>query len=187
MVFFVVPDTPEWVARSAQSHFIDSGEPLLFHSDIYQSRLTAEETNGWFYLEDPAVDNEPPPMTWRKYSEQYVGMSIEEYAEEYGLAKDDWDKVANSETVFESWVEMCPRSETASGSAYVILDQFDLGRKYLRLDDLDPSDILGYVEFIDGEHPGSDYLGVRVSSPVALSALQYKLNELGSGIKLEIS
>lgn len=136
--------------------------------------------------EDPQAPDCPPSMTWREYAEQYTGMSIEEYASEFDLSTDSWDDEADSDLVRDDWIENAPRSETASGMVYFLPEDLDLGRTHISLDELQIEQILGYVEFIDGDSPGHDYLGVRVSSPIALSALQYRLDELGTGIKIDM-
>ena len=42
------------------------------------------------------------------------------------------------------------------------------------------------LDFIDGACPGNDYLGVEALDPVSVSLLQQRLNELGTGIKMEL-
>ena len=186
MTYFVTPSIPDWFGKAAQAHYRRTGEALLLHNANYTKRIVASNEYGEISLEDPDAPDEAPSMTWREYAQEYAGMSMEEYAAEYGLPESEWDEEADQYQVHDSWAENGPRRETASGSVYCLLEDFDLGQQSLSLDDMEIEQILGYIAFIDGDSPGNDFLGVRVSSPTALAALQYRLNELGTGIKIEM-
>jgi hypothetical protein len=44
-----------------------------------------------------------------------------------------------------------------------------------------------YLIYNEGGHPGSDELWAEASSEVGLSALQHRLNNLNTGIRIEVS
>jgi (p)ppGpp synthase/HD superfamily hydrolase len=46
---------------------------------------------------------------------------------------------------------------------------------------------VGELEFMDGPHPGSNYLGVHARDDLSISLLQHRLNVLGTGIAVEVS
>ena len=46
---------------------------------------------------------------------------------------------------------------------------------------------LGYLIYNEGGHPGSDELWAEASSEIGLSALQHRLNNLNTGIRIEVS
>lgn len=61
---------------------------------------------------------------------------------------------------------MWPRDEWPEGSAYVLLDELGLSTEFAVGDN-----VVAKLEFVDGLHPGNDYLGVVFTSPLALSWL----------------
>ncbi|NQV72246.1 hypothetical protein HQ496_03910 [bacterium] len=186
MSYFVTPSIPDWFGKAAQAHYRRTGEALLLHNANYTKRIEASNCSGKIYLEDPDAPTGPPSMTWREFVEEYVEMTLEDYDVEYDLPESEWDEEADPNQVHDHWVENGARREAASGSAYCMLEFLDLGQQSLLLDDIEIEQILGYIMFIDGDSPGRDVLAVLVSSPTALAALQYRLNELGTGIKIEM-
>jgi hypothetical protein len=59
--------------------------------------------------------------------------------------------------------------------------EVDLGK------DLTGTDAIGEIRFIDGPMPGNDYLGVECPSPLDISLLQMRLNELNAGIRISLA
>ena len=79
-------------------------------------------------------------------------------------------------TVWDWWG---PR-DSCTARAYHYLESLDLGSEF------DGPNAVGGLDFVDGPCPGNDYLGVEALDPVSVSLLQKRLNDLGTGIKVEL-
>jgi len=195
MPYFIVPKIPFEFMRKAKAYFEVSDKPYLEYSGEYHTIIDAQKFGSSFYLKigDYEIDEDeivPAGLTRREYAEDYWGYDIEDYKEDYGYTEEELDDEIDPDEVKDEFLENAwggaSRSSSPGGKAYFELVYLNLGEKKITLDDLGEEDLLGFLSFIDGEHPGSDYLGVSVSSALALSALQYRLNELNSKIKIQI-
>jgi len=184
MTYFLSPNIPVKIINQIKAFFEVSGKPLLepFYPRKIENVIEAIECWGSYHLET-IEKGSPPQMTWREFSEVYVGVDPKIFVEDMGMSMDDLDKEADPELVLDHWLNG-PPGGTPSGKVYHMLEDLDLGPKSVVLDDLDLDHLLGYVSFIDGECPGKDWRGVRLSSVFAVSALQWKLTELNTGIKI---
>jgi len=185
MEYFISPTIPSEVADQIKLHIEKVGKPLLepFYPKQIQTVLEAEELKGAFYL-STQVDYQQPILSWIEFNDEYIGEDIEFFTEDMGLSEDELDDEADPDLVYEHWVNNPAPSQTPNGKAYHLLEFFDLGPSSVVLDDLNLDHLLGYISFVDGPQPGSNYRGVTVSSPAALSALQWKLTDLNTGIKI---
>ena len=125
---------------------------------------------------DPYADPDLK-MTLREYANRYHGG-------EYGYLDDyfqepedvDFDSIADESMVFESWAN----TDSPTVRAYRLLENLDLGPS------LDGVNAIGELQFIEGELAGSDYLGVHTFGLVTVSLLQQRLNDLKTGISIEM-
>ena len=97
----------------------------------------------------------------------------------------DWGitpKMLDKEADFMDYIDAWGRNDANKAKAYWYLHDLDLfgpeEAEGLRKGDL---------RFIDGVHPGNDYLGVTSNDPVTASLLQARLLELGHDTSVEIS
>ena len=76
----------------------------------------------------------------------------------------------------------------ALGHLKTLASKSDLvGYAWVDFFESDPSGkYLGGLSFIDGCHPGNDYLGVRADDALSASLLQARLCELGENIRVEL-
>lgn len=183
--------------RKANVYLEVSGKPYLEYIGEYHTIIDTEKSGDSFYLnigeyEIDENDIVPPGLTHREYAKEYAGWDLNEYKEEYGFTEEELDYEIDPDDVKDEFLENgwgdggSSRNSSPGGKAYFELVDLDLGDRKITLDDLGEEDILGYISFIDGEHPGNGYLGVSASSELALSALQYRLNELKSKIKIQL-
>jgi hypothetical protein len=87
------------------------------------------------------------------------------------------DNIADFDWYVDAWC----RQGSCNAQAYhrlEHLDLFDYGSREGRL--------IGGLNFIDGCHPGSDYLGVTADDPLSASLLQARLLELDQNIRVEL-
>ena len=138
-------------------------------------------------LNSPDMDL-PDDMTYRQALEEYYGvwypddqsMTLSDYRElyhEYGVSARQLDQPADWEFYLESWA----RKDSSNAQAYRLLEPLDL------FDYSDPNGkYIGGLRFIDGCHPGNDYLGVRSDDGLSASLLQARLAELNQNIKVEL-
>ena len=129
-----------------------------------------------------------PDYTYRDALEHYFSVyfpkdaktSLSEFRslyKEYGISPKQLDQPADSSFYINSW----GRSDSANAQAYHYLYGLDLFGP-------DDEDGLrrGDLQFIDGYHPGNDYLGVRSDDPVTASLLQARLLELDHKLEVKI-
>jgi len=143
--------------------------------------LPGDDMDCQFVLIDTSVPftRNAPDMTWRQFIE-VRGDPIETWLEEWNLTPDQLDGLADPVYTKIWW-------ETTGGP---------LARVFNRLEDLKPQlgpqltargSELGYVAFESGQYPGSWDQWVDVSCDTGLSCLQHRLNELRTGIRIEIA
>ena len=127
-----------------------------------------------------------PDMTLREALERYHGVHIperpvrlSEWRElyyEHGVLPSALDKPADWDWVVDGWA----RVDAPNARAYRELEGIDLFERNAK------GRYLGGLTFIDGCHPGNDYLGVRADDAMTANLLQARLLELGENIKVEI-
>ena len=134
------------------------------------------------------IEFEFPELTFRQMLERYYGvdlpndraLKISEYRElyyEHGVSPRDLDEIAD----FDWYVDAWGRRDACNAQAYhrlEHLDLFDYGSRGGKL--------IGGLNFIDGCHPGNDYLGVTADDALSASLLQARLLELDEKIKVEL-
>lgn len=138
-------------------------------------------------LNSPDMDV-PEELTYRQALDEYHGicypedkpLTLSDYKElyhEHGISPRDIDKPADWEFYLESWA----RKDSSNARAYQLLEPLDL----FDYDDKQGR-FIGGLQFIDGCHPGNDYLGVRSGDGLSASLLQARLLELDQNIRVEL-
>jgi hypothetical protein len=168
----------------AYSFFENHGEPLLIvpkrpAGTLYACADFAEYPKLQLHLGDP--EEGPPDMTIREYCLKYGNGDPETWWREEWLGTDetepiDVDMQMDEWAVLDRWV----RDDSSTARAYRYLESLDLGSGF------NGPNPAGGLDFIDGACPGNDYLGVEALDPVSISLLQQRLNELRTGIKVEL-
>ncbi|MEE8241376.1 MAG: hypothetical protein V3R16_08905 [Nitrospirales bacterium] len=172
---------PSFAAR-ALAHVATFGEPLLEFSpetECVWHALPVDDGDCHFVLIDTSVPFSVPHMTWCQFLE-IRGDPVETWFEEWDLTPGQLDDLADPVYTQIYW-------ESAGGP---------LARVFDRLEDLEPQlgpqlttrgSELGYVAFEDAPCPGTWGRWVDVSCDAGLSCLQHRLNELRTGIRIEIA
>ena len=127
-----------------------------------------------------------PEMTLREALENYHGVHVpdrrlrlSEWRElyyEHGVLPTALDKPADWDWVVDGWA----RTDSPNAKAYHKLEGLDLFHSDAN------GRYLGGLSFIDGCHPGNDYLGVRANDAITASLLQARLLELGETFRVEL-
>ncbi|WP_142713613.1 hypothetical protein [Fodinibius sediminis] len=187
MTYFVAPSIPSDITKQIRANYEVTGKPLLdpFYPEKVNLVLEAIECGDIFILET-VNKGSPPKMSWRAFNEKYVGEDPEFFMKDMGLLLEELDSPADPDIVFDHWLNNPSPSATPSGKVYHLLENLDLGPASVVLDDLELDHLLGHIIFVDGEHPGSNWRGVKISSANAVSALQWKLTQLGKQIKIRL-
>jgi hypothetical protein len=126
---------------------------------------------------------ETPFKTWREYLEDQGEIVPGKRIDFRRLRADHgiWPRELDTECPSDYWIDNWCRRESSNALAYRYLERLDLGPI---LDGRDAE--MGYLDFVDGACPGNDYLGVQYSCDRALSHLQNRLNELGTGAAVAV-
>lgn len=167
--------------QQACRHLLTNDSPLILPPSNPTIELLAHDYggNGCYTLNlgDPYSDlPDFLNMSWRDFADEYLAgdydwvLLANEDDEDFDL-----DDTVNPYYAEEHWIHR----ESPNGRAFDLLSGYDLG-----LDRATASG-QGQIEFIEGDHPGSDYRGVEADA-VGLSLLQQKLNELNTGISLSV-
>ena len=160
------------------AYFENTGEALLEIPKKAEIEMIASFEMGAcdtyeLNLGDPF--QEPPEMTVREYAIRYFG-SEAEWLEGNDYEDDDFDRVMGFWEVIDAWA----RKDSPNARAYRLLENLDLGPQLIG------ADAVGEIRFIDGDRPGSDYLGAHAPSQLDIALLQKRLNDLGTGIRIVI-
>ena len=161
--------------------------PLIKQSEAKQTIYFID--NGFDYeLRLNSIDFDFPYLTYREALDEYFGiwlpkdkpLKLSDYRElyyEHGIMPKQLDEQADFEFYTDSW----GRKDAPNAKAYHLLDSLDLF-DYSRGD----GQLIGGLKFIDGYHPGNDYLGVRADEALSASLLQARLLELNENISVEL-
>ena len=122
--------------------------------------------------------------TWREWFLEYQGMQPRELTKrfldyEWDLAKSDLDKEMCEQTFFDGyWL----RNESSTASAFHFLEDMDVGPELVDSN----GEVVGELVFYDGPCPGNDSLLVQAEGDLALSCLQWRLQNLGWKCNVEM-
>ena len=157
----------------------NTGEALIEAPRNPETELIAIDrgADGAFELNCGDPWEEPPEMTVREFARRYFG--TEEYFIELREEGPDIDLDAQMEwwDVVDTWSYV----DSPNAKAFRLLAGLDLGTE------LTGKDAIGEIRFIDGPCPGNDYLGVECPSPLDISLLQKRLNDLNTGIRISMA
>lgn len=171
---------PESFLARARQVIAERDEPLLEYSappyrmTIYACAWSPPE----YELQTEPGAQEAPFGTWRGYAE-FREMSIEDLLEEYpDLEEADLDdEISNP-------FELAGAPSGLGAGVYSMFETIDVTGPY---ECAETGEYLGEVVGMDGPAPGNDYVGVSADSPLVLSCLQYRLDQLRTGIRIEVA
>jgi len=133
---------------------------------------------------DPRIEPpEPPEMTWREYIEKYIYGGLETYFNELPYLDEDQkydldakvDKSYVNDVSFDYWC----LNDSPWAKAYKYLKRLDLGP------DFTTPDAIGGIKTMTGG-PASSFIALRADDDVSLSLLQERLNQLNTGVRIEL-
>ena len=163
-------------ARKAEAFVARRNLPILIPPDKVTEILYATD-DGYLYLGRPDWPERP---TWAEFFSDHVGETADQ------ALLDSWsiDERASLEDYMHAsvWEDFVEKHYTPNTLAFQKLRGIQLGAAS------QPHHKFGWpkgVEFIEGHHPADDSLFVRTTDLVALSLLQARLTELGTGIAIE--
>jgi hypothetical protein len=162
-------------AKRAAAYAERRSTPLLIRPDHAAQDLYIT-ADGYFYLGRPDFPEIP---TWREYFEDYTGQFVDDHLMECWDLKNDekLDEVMNPCI----WEDYCSNKFAPNALAYHKLLALKL------VDSARPDSKSGWpkgIDFIDGFNPGNNSLFARATDPVAVSLLQARLIDLGTGVEI---
>jgi hypothetical protein len=165
----------------AYSFFENHGEPLLIAPNHAEGILCVTHSCDTLQLHLGDPEEGPPEMSIREFCLRHGHGDPATWYRDDWLCIDDPDPVDMNDpmdewAIFDWWL----RTDSSSARAYHFLENLDLGSH------LTGPDAVGSLEFIDGPCPGNDYLGVEAFDELSVSLLQHRLNELGTGLRIEM-
>ncbi|RLC56446.1 MAG: hypothetical protein DRI30_05825 [Chloroflexi bacterium] len=156
------------------AYFENTGEALLDVPRNAEIELIADFDLGSEYeLNLGAPHQEPPEMTVREYARRYFAGE-----ENYLYLREEDDVDFERKMDFWEVIDTWARTDSPNARAYRLLENLDLGP------DLCGENAVGRIDFIDGDRPGSDYLGAHAPGQLDLALLQKRLNDLDTGIRI---
>jgi hypothetical protein len=162
-------------------HIDNKGNPLI-ETPKGRSKVLYVSKGDDFRIDLGRAPDKYPTATWRKFLVNKLGhenpTSLSQFREiyhNYGIRPCDLN--TECECYFEYW----DRTESPTALAYNLLDELNIGPILAG-----PSNSIGGLVFMDAPAPGHDYLGVHANDDLSVSLLQHRLNELGTGITVEL-
>ena len=172
---FILPSYYDKVLAYWENH----GEALLdAPRNVEREMIASSELGGGLTYELNLGDpyQEPPEMTVREYANRYFA-GEDNYLNLMEEDDVDFDRKMSFWEVIDIWA----RVDSPNARAYRLLENLDLGP------DLCGENAVGEINFIDGDRPGSDYLGVHAPGQLDLALLQRRLNDLDTGIHIVLA
>ena len=168
----------------AYSYFENHGEPLLIKPKNSAETLYAcpefSEDGFQLNLGNPQ-DIYPPEMTIREFCMAHGEGDPEKWWRECWLCTDDYEPIDLDANMDQSYVEdWWIIKDSPCARAYQFLEGIDLGPE------LNKSIVAGGLDFYCGGAPGNSFLAVDAVDDVSLSLLQQRLNELRTGIEVQL-
>jgi hypothetical protein len=124
-------------------------------------------------------------LTWEEFANKAYGYSqedtVEYLRETLELTKSQAKKYLNFSADDADVLSWWLRDQSPNALAYRYLEGIDLGPAFGG-----KGKTAGDIYFTDGFHPGNETLWVEVPDLLSISLLQGRLNELDTGIKLEL-
>lgn len=161
--------------------------PLITEAEAARTLIAERMGRGFTLYIDMA--REPEPFyTYRDMLSEFWGEDLYEsikitdedkarLANEYDLQIDDLDDIAPFELYEEQWRE----KNDPSLEVFSFLDGLDLGPT-----DEEGEDLIGALDFIEGECPGSTYYAVEARDELTLHILQARLLDLGESVFISV-
>jgi len=174
---------PESFAGRARDHIDRTGHPYLEHrADVYRVTLVAQRLpDGCYAMRQHDVLERPGP-TWRELFEETAarGVADGEFLSSHGITPEQWDEPADclaaDELVLAGW-RPHSREEGARHPLY--------GLPIPRFESEEKGEALGCTVWLFDETPQESRTLVA-SSALALSCLQYWLDERQAGVRLQV-
>ena len=165
--------------------FENHGEPLIEAPEkagdilyVYPDRDFQMGLNG-----DP-WEPDYPMMTWREMLVEERGYENPTKLSHFRKIRWEWnvspsmiDEVIPEDFWYEAFERRGPHAD-----AHWLLKGLDIGPN-LEMD----GQVVGGLQFIDGPMPGNNYLAVHADDEISVSLLQHRLNELKTGVAIELS
>ena len=136
------------------------------------------------HLELGDITENGPCITWREFLEQRGWNKPTKFSEFrtiyecWGVKPSELNDICEHEEYDSYWY----RNESPTASAVQLLSGLDIGPKFRDAS----GEFLGGLKFIDRPSMCSDYIGVHAECKLSLSLLQQRLNELNTGLALQL-
>ena len=171
---FILPSFYDEALTLWENH----GEILLRPAPDAKTILYAyQEMELELNLGDPRT--RPPQMIRREFIEKYVYGGLETYFEELsdldGCEGYDLDAEVDFEEVLDVWGLV----DSPWAKAYKYLESLDLGP------DFTSPDAVGGIRTGTGA-PGTNHIALHANDDISLSLLQERLNQLNTGVRIEL-
>jgi hypothetical protein len=174
---------PVAFVKRAQHHWATTGQPLLecsalpYSSVVYACAWSPPQ----YELQDQPGPHELESITWGDYA-SYYDIDLPELLAEYGLEEEELDN-----EVPES-LRMDGAASSPGAGVYATFEELwasdrDVVGTY---ECAETGELLGEVRAFYGPAPGNDYIGVSIDNPIVLSCLQYHLNRMSTGVRIEL-
>ncbi|HIG58657.1 MAG TPA: hypothetical protein EYQ21_04560 [Flavobacteriales bacterium] len=171
---FILPSFYEKALGFCENH----GEPLILPAKNTDTILYAWQ-DGELELDLGHPSTEPPTLTRREYIDRYVNGGLEKYLKELPFLSEnrkyDLDAEVDRDEVFDAWATV----DSPWAKACDLIDEIDLGP------DLEGEHAVGGIEDVNGG-PCSIIQAKVAEDYVSLSLLQERLNQLNTGIRIEL-
>ena len=182
---------PVRLARAIRDTCVLGGQPYFINAPASGSVLYAvQNTSNDFTFR---LGGEVSPPTWREYLKESQGIdpldpeAVKDWQREQLCCEPgEEEEIALDNQIdgfaLDQWLEW----------DYSLMDGPE-AQAFRYLEDLPLDDgkktggrPLGNLRFIEGDHPGSNFTYVKAPDHATLACLQHRLNELATGIRIEI-
>ena len=175
-----------WYLRNKGRPFIDAPECPSHILKVYpDSEFLRGYPDGEFQicLDGSPWDIPDQQPTWGDYFCYYLGEKEPESLSDFRYLYDKYGiRPSQLNDYFDelAWLDYWIRNESPDAEAYRLLESLGIGS------DLGAGKLVGGLQFIDVDSAVYTHLGVRADDEISISLLQHRLNELETGIAVEV-
>ena len=168
-----------------ETYLANHGEPMLRSpKNPYRTIYVHSEPDHTISYHSDLVEADCAP-DWQTFLTEFLGYKLPFSTQDFRRIREDWDvwpRQLGQDVPSRIWYPYWELNESPEAQAYVTLEKLDIDRRISKGDRT-----AGGIYFNDlGYHPGHIFKAAQCKDLLSVSLLQARLNELKTGLAIEM-